>query len=32
MYCIVFGIPRGVFSISSTAFMTHPIFNPEKEK
>ena len=32
MYCAVFGIPRGVFTITRSAFMAHPIFNPEKEK
>ena len=30
MYCVIFGIPRGLFTISSAAFMAHPIFNPEK--
>lgn len=31
MYCVVFGIPRGVLTISSRAFMAHPIYNPDKE-
>ena len=29
MHCVVFGVPRGVFQISTQAFMTHPIFNPD---
>lgn len=32
MYCVIFGIPRGVFTISSSSFMVHPIFNPEQSK
>ena len=32
MYCVIFGIPKGIFSISSAAFMSHPIYNQEKHK
>lgn len=31
MYCVVFGVPRGVLTISRRAFMAHPIYNPDKE-
>ena len=32
MYGVIFGVPKGVFSISTSAFMAHPIFNPEQRK
>ena len=32
MYCVIFGIPKGIFSISSAAFMSHPIYTQEKHK
>lgn len=29
---MVFGVPQGLFQISSSAFMAHPIFNTEAER
>lgn len=30
MYCVIFGVPRGIFSMSIAAYMQHPIYCYEK--